>query len=316
MRSGAERLIDGLLEATIVGSFTLVGPAVRRRFAQWGDDEAMSPGSLDGEVVVVTGGTSGLGRAAAVMLGRLGAAVEVVGRDVERGEQVVADLDDVGATGRMRHADLADNDSVRELVDALAADHGRIRAVVHSAGALLPERRLNGAGVEITWASMVVGPHLLTRLLADRLDRAVWVSSGGMYAQAVDLDDLSWERRQWSGSKAYAQAKRAQVDLVAEAAERGESPLQVAMHPGWADTPGVEASLPGFRKVMGPLLRTPECGADTIVWLTAASGERLDPGAFYLDRRPRGTVRWPGTATSTADRVLLRSIVDTQAALT
>ena len=119
----------------------------------------------------------------------------------------------------------------------------------------------------------------------------------------------------WNGSKAYAQAKRAQIDLVAEATERGEGPIQVAMHPGWADTPGVASSLPGFHRVMGPLLRNPDEGADTATWLCALPLDQLVPGAFYLDRHPRSTVRLPGTGTSPADRALLRSIVDVQAGL-
>jgi hypothetical protein len=141
------------------------------------------------------------------------------------------------------------------------------------------------------------------------------MSSGGMYLQALDLDDWSWARRSWDGTRAYAQAKRAQIDLVAEATERGEAPLQVAMHPGWADTPGVTDSLPGFARLMGPLLRSADEGADTAVWLAAEPRAALRAGGFYLDRRPRSTVRWPGTGTSIADRGRLRELVDEQAGL-
>jgi dehydrogenase/reductase SDR family protein 12 len=162
---------------------------------------------------------------------------------------------------------------------------------------------------------MVVAPHLLTRRLEDRLDRAIWMSSGGMYLQALDLTDWGWQRRDWNGSRAYAQAKRAQLDLVAEATNRGEGPLQVAMHPGWADTPGVDAALPGFRKVMGPLLRDADDGADTAVWLCGTDAAEIEPGGFYLDRRTRNTVRWPRTGTSGEDRRRLRDLVDDQAGL-
>ena len=101
-----------------------------------------------------------------------------------------------------------------------------------------------------------------------------------MYLQSLDLDDWSWVRRPWDGTRAYAQAKRAQVDLVVEAAERAERPLQVAMHPGWAATPGVRDSLPAFERSMRPLLRSPEEGADTEYLLV--------PGAGHLvhDERP------------------------------
>lgn len=306
------RAADATLEAAVVPSFTRIGPAVRRRLWGWQDPR---PDALTGQVVVVTGATSGLGVVIAEGVARAGATVEVVGRNPERGRDVVAGLRDRGLAATFRRADLSDLDEVRALAEGLAADHERIATVVHNAGALLPERRLTADGLEVTWATMVVGPHLLTRLLADRLDRAVWMSSGGMYLQDVDLGDLGWEDRPWNGSRVYAQAKRAQIDLVHEATERGEAPLQLAMHPGWADTPGVEAALPGFRKVMGPLLREPSAGADTAVWLTAAPAAELEPGAFYLDRRPRGTVRWFGTATSPTDRHRLRTIVDAQAAL-
>jgi dehydrogenase/reductase SDR family protein 12 len=307
------RIADATLEAGILPSFTRAGPAVRRHLWNW---QSPPSDALRGQVVVITGGSSGLGVCIAEGVGRAGATLELVGRNEEKGAGAVARLRRQGMTARFRRADVSDLAQVRRLVDELSADHDRIHALVLNAGAVLHERTVTDDGLEVTWASMVVGHHLLTRLLADRLDRAVWMSSGGMYLQAVDLDDLGWKDRPWSGTRVYAQAKRAQIDLVHEATERGEQPLQVSMHPGWADTPGVEAGIPGFRKVMGPLLRTPEDGADTAVWLIASPSEALEPGAFYLDRRPRGTVRWPGTATSPADRHRLRTIVDEQAGLT
>jgi NAD(P)-dependent dehydrogenase (short-subunit alcohol dehydrogenase family) len=238
-----------------------------------------------------------------------------VGRDHERGAQTVRRVQATGGSGRFHAADLAEIADVEALAADLRTRYDRVHAVIHNAGALLPLRQESSAGVEVTWAAMVVGPHLLTQRLADRLDRAVWMSSGGMYLQSLDLDDWGWERRPWDGTRAYAQAKRAQVDLVAQADRPPLGPLQVAMHPGWADTPGVDASLPGFKRVMGPLLRTPVEGADTAVWLTAAEAADLEPGAFYLDRRPRGTVRWPGTRSSSETRAALRALVDRQAGL-
>ena len=296
-----------------MASFTRIGPAVRRPLWGWTDP---GPRSLAGQVVVVTGATSGLGVVIAEGVARAGATVAVVGRNAERGHTVVADLRAKGFDAAFHQADLSELSDVRTLAENLINEHERIATIVHNAGALLPERCETSDGLESTWATMVVAPHLLTRLLADRLDRAIWMSSGGMYFQDVQLGDLGWEDRPWNGSRVYAQAKRAQIDLVHEATERGERPLQVAMHPGWADTPGVEAALPGFRKVMGPLLRDPKAGADTAVWLTSAPASELVPGAFYLDRRPRGTVRWPGTATSPTDRRRLRALVDAQTAQT
>jgi NAD(P)-dependent dehydrogenase (short-subunit alcohol dehydrogenase family) len=300
------RAVDALLEVAVVPSFSKIGPAVRRRTSGW---TAPPPGVLAGRTLVVTGATSGLGAQIAREVVALGASVVAVGRSQERG---LALADELPRT-RFVAVDLAELDEVRALAEELAAGPP-LHALVHNAGALLAERRTSSSGLEATWASMVVAPHLLTRRLADHVDRAIWMSSGGMYLQALDLDDWSWSQRRWDGTRAYAQAKRAQVDLVAHATELGLAPLQVAMHPGWAATPGVDDALPGFATAMGPLLRSPADGADTAVWLAATERSDLEAGAFYLDRRPRSTVRWPGTATSPADRQRLWDLVDHQAA--
>src|SRR4029079_12715740 len=131
-------------------------------------------------------------------------------------------------------------------------------------------------GSESTFATMVVGPFRLVAGLLPLLRRTgharvVAVTSGGMYAQRLRLDDLQWERQPFVGARVYAHAKRAQVALVREWARRipADEITFAAMHPGWADTPGIKAALPGFSGLLGPLLRTPGEGADTTVWLAA-----------------------------------------------
>jgi dehydrogenase/reductase SDR family protein 12 len=83
-----------------------------------------------------------------------------------------------------------------------------------------------------------------------------------------------------------------------------------AMHPGWADTPGVAKSLPTFRKVTGPALRSPDQGADTLVWLLWADEPARTSGKLWLDRRPRSTVHIPGTGTDAAERTRLWAWVE------
>ncbi len=137
-----------------------------------------------------------------------------------------------------------------------------------------------------------------------------------MYTQALPLDDLGFERGAFSGPRAYARAKRAQVALVREWARRlaaaGSDVAINAMHPGWADTPGLADTLPGFYRVMGPLLRTPAEGMDTIVWLAAAPEAAAAGGRLFLDRRPRPFDRIPSTRLSPADR---RGLWDSVAAI-
>ncbi len=121
--------------------------------------------------------------------------------------------------------------------------------------------------------------------------RIINVSSGGMYLRRLRVEDLQSAQGRFDGAAVYARSKRAEVVLTELFAERlHAAPVAVhAMHPGWADTPGLQASLPGFSRLVRPLLRTPEQGADTIVWLGAAAEPGRSSGRFWHDRRARPT---------------------------
>jgi NAD(P)-dependent dehydrogenase (short-subunit alcohol dehydrogenase family) len=137
--------------------------------------------------------------------------------------------------------------------------------------------------------------------------RVIAVTSGGQYAQRLDLDDLQNAAPPYSGTRAYARAKRAQVSLIREWSRRvGPGGVRFdSMHPGWADTPGLAESLPTFTKVMRPILRTPAEGIDTLVWLAAGGGRHAPRGSLWLDRRPRPFDRVPATRLSREDRARL-----------
>jgi dehydrogenase/reductase SDR family member 12 len=167
---------------------------------------------------------------------------------------------------------------------------------------------------------MVLGPfvlvsRLLPALAAAPAARIVAVTSGGMYVQRLPLDDLEFKQGAYDGTRAYARAKRAQVALVREWARRlgGRGITVNAMHPGWADTPGLEAALPGFSRLVGPCLRTPAEGADTILWLAASLEAAGRTGRLFLDRRERPFDRLPSTRLDAADR---RCLWDQVVALT
>jgi NAD(P)-dependent dehydrogenase (short-subunit alcohol dehydrogenase family) len=301
----AANLVDAVLEAPIAPSFTRLGLDLRRRMYHWRDLDSYD---LSGRVVVVTGATSGLGRAAAEQLARDRATVIVVGRHPEKTATVVAELRRVTGHPGVDAviADLTDFDSVRRAASEILGRHDRLDVLIHNAGALTSRRVDAPDGTEATIAGQVVGPFLLTCLLRERLvasapARVITVSSGGMYAAASTVDGLQMEPGDYHGSKQYALAKRAQVTLNEMWAERIDRRSVVfhAMHPGWADTPGVEASLPTFRRIVGPLLRDAEGGADTMVWLAADDGDPLaTTGGFWLDRRLRPIHRLPSTRRS------------------
>jgi dehydrogenase/reductase SDR family member 12 len=307
-------LLDGLLELSVVGSFSRTGFLARRRLFGWTD---LPAGSMRDRTVLITGPTSGLGRAMARRLAALGARIVLVGRDLGRLETVRHEL--TAAHGADRAvavaADMSSLASVRAAVDQIAASEPRLDIVIDNAGAIFGERTTTPDGLEATFATMVAGPFALIAGLLPVLRRTgharvIAVSSGGMYAQRLDLGDLAWERRPWNGTRAYAAAKRAQVALVREWARR-VPPTEVtfsAMHPGWAATPGLAASLPAFAELMGPLLRTADEGADTAVWL--ADEDSTDhTGRLFLDRRSRPFDRAPQTRLSAADRRRLWDLV-------
>jgi dehydrogenase/reductase SDR family protein 12 len=291
------RAIDAVLETTVVGSFTKVGYEARRRMYDWPDLDSLD---MTGATVVITGGNSGLGLVTAKTLVRIGASVRIVARDAARGAAAVAELDGLGgAPAGLYVADLSSLDDVRRLALELRERESRLDVLVHNAGALLAERTESADGHEMTFATMVLGPLLLTRELLPLMRatpggaRVLWISSGGMYTQSLDVDALEMGDDVYSGTTAYARAKRAQVVLAQEWGKRlREDRIAVhAMHPGWADTPGLETGLPGFRTLLGPILRSPEEGADTIVWLAAAEEPGRLTGKFWLDRAPRSTTK-------------------------
>ena len=193
--------------------------------------------------------------------------------------------------------------------ERLLAGGEPVHVLVHNAGVLPPERRETAEGFELTFATNVLGPHLLTRLLRERLvasapARVLFVSSGGMYLQKLDVDDLQSRRGEFDGPAAYSRSKRAEVALTERWAEElaGTGVVVHAMHPGWADTPGIKSSIPTFQRVMRPLLRTPEQGADTIVWLAAAEEPATVTGRFWCDRHVRTTHRLSRTRETAEER--------------
>jgi len=305
---------DSLLELTVAPSFSRVGYLARRRMFDW----QPLPGAA-GKVVVVTGATSGLGRAAATELSAHGALVTIVGRDQRRTE-VSADqiAESTGNKVATVIADMSDLTGVKAAAEQIAT-YPRLDALIHNAGALLNEYTQAVGGHEMTFSAHVLGPHLMTNTLLPLLaatdgSRVITVTSGGMYAEKLNMDAVEMGREGYDGVRAYARAKRAQVVLNQQWAIRhGQESLFHATHPGWADTPGVVESLPGFHKVMGPFLRNPQQGADTMEWLATSPEPLRSNGLLWLDRAPRPTSKLPWTRTSDADAAALWELVDSLA---
>lgn len=287
--------VDAVLEFSVVGSFSRIGPAIRRPLFHWATIEGRS---VRGRVAVVTGATSGLGLECATTLSGLGARVILIVRDAQRGAETCEQI--ARATGNpdisLLVADLGDLDSVRRAALELARLPA-VHVLVHNAGALSKTLELTSDGIERTTAVHLVGPFLLTSLILDQLRvgqaRVVWVTSGGMYMEPLDVDWLESPTSKYDGVRAYARVKRAQVSLNEWWAPRLEPRgiTMTAMHPGWVNTPGLRRSLPTFSRLMAPLLRTASQGIDTILWLVTTPTSPTPAGTLWLDRRVRSPHR-------------------------
>ena len=289
---GMRSVFDTVLDRAVVPGYSSVG--YRLRQLGWADDP--EPDALKGRTVLVTGANRGIGKAIAAGLARLGATVLLTVRDRESGERAREEIvaADSGADVQVEVCDVSDLGAIRAFAADLTSRVPTLDVLIHNAGVLPATRTETGEGHEVTLATHVLGPVLLTECLLPILaksddPRVILMSSGGMYTQALPADDPEYRAGRYSGATAYARTKRIQVALTPILARRwaAQHVRVYSMHPGWADTPGVAASLPGFRRLTGPILRTPEQGADTAVWL-AATNPAQPTGRFWHDRRPRG----------------------------
>lgn len=258
---------------------------------------------LDGKTAVVTGPTSGLGLSAACELARLGAHLILLGRDNQRlaaAAETISDTAGVPSSSVTIYcADLASLAETAAAAAAICKHTPQIDILINNAGALYDHRQESPDGNELSLAVNLLAPALLTEHLGPSLcptSRIINVVSGGLYLQSLHLDDMQFQRTEFSGTKAYARAKRALLTLTQHAAPHADY-LSFAMHPGWADTPGVAKSLPAFRQKLLSQLRDNRMGADTMVWLASDPGlSRQHCGLLWFDRRPQPAAIIPGSA--------------------
>src|SRR3954454_3262300 len=191
--------------------------------------------SLDGRTVVITGATSGIGRAAATELAKAGAQVVMGVRNTQRGEEVAATMD---GRGEVRHLDLTDLNTVRAFANTWEGD---IDVLIDNAGVMaVPEGRTKD-GFETQIGTNHLGHFALTGLLLPHVrDRVVVLSSGAHRMGKIDLEDLNWERRTYRRWPAYGQSKLANLLFMFELQRRlsasGSRVRAVAAHPGYAST--------------------------------------------------------------------------------
>ena len=251
---------------------------------------------MKGTVCVVTGATSGIGRAAATALAKLGATVVMVGRDRGRTEAAAAQIAAVTASPpRTEIADLASLEQVRGLAGRLAGLE-RIDVLINNAGLVLGERRLTPDGLEHVFALNHLAPFLLTNLLLPTLTasapaRVITVTSDAHSAARLDLTDPNLEHG-WDSWRSYANSKLANILFTRELARRldGTGVTANCAHPGVVRTGFGRESRPLLKlgiTIARPFMLSPERGADTIVYLASSPDVAGQTGGYYVKRQRR-----------------------------
>jgi NAD(P)-dependent dehydrogenase (short-subunit alcohol dehydrogenase family) len=252
---------------------------------------------MHGQVCVVTGATSGIGKAAAAALARQGAEIIVVGRDPGRAEATAAAIQADGAPPpKVEIADLARLDQVRALAGRLNQTLDRIDVLINNAGLVLNERQVTPDGYEHVFAVNHLAPFLLTNLLRPKLTasapaRVITVSSDAHTAARLDLDDPNLEHG-WSSWRSYSNSKLANILFTRELAGRldGTGLTANCLHPGVVRTGFGRDARPLMRvgiTIAKPFMLSPERGADTTVYLASSPDVAAKTGGYYVKRQLR-----------------------------
>ena len=258
-----------------------------------------SAGPMAGKAVLVTGGTSGIGRATAVGVATMGARVAITGRDLERADEAADEIREAG--GRpvdVFIADMSSQSEVRRLAGEVLQRLPRIDVLVNNVGGFWNTRHVTADGLERTFALNHLAPFLLTNLLLGRLRssapaRVVTVSSNAQAWGRINFTDLQGESS-YSGSRAYNQSKLANVMFTYELARklRGSGVTANALHPGvvhtsfGAEDPGGIQRMPGFALVLR-FLKTPDQGAVTSIRLASSADLEHVSGQYFANSKPR-----------------------------
>lgn len=259
---------------------------------------------------IVTGANSGLGFETTKRLLQMNANVIIVCRNKDRMSEAIQEFQkEKGAVHPLEY-DLSDLSIVNSLKDDILKISHSIECIIHNAGALFDDKKLSPQNYETSFALMTLVPFKLSQALLPNLKKQIFVASGGMYGASQNLDDYNFDKREFNGVKAYAENKRNQVDLAKLFSEKYPEVQSFSMHPGWVDTPGLRKSLPGFSKIIGPLLRTYYQGCDTTIYL-AVENIKTGEGEFWFDRRttPKQLFK-NGKATNSKDREKLWELLD------
>jgi len=290
---GGNYSLPGTIGFQTSGLYNFTQSGFIRRSKEWNPKDLEV--DLTGKVHIVTGANSGLGFVVAKELAKRNANVIMLCRDRKKGQDALEALKKETGSEKieLKIVDLSIPSQIHDFASEFLKTGNRLDVLINSAGVLLHKRTETSDGIEVTFATHVLGSFLLTEYLLPALQksapsRVVTVTSGGMYPFKM-TDDYQNEKGHYDGLVSYGRAKRIQVYL-AEYWTKKYSNTGITfntVHPGWARTPATKEALPGWFDKLN--LRTPEQGADTILWLAVAPHLTKESGQMWFDREPQKT---------------------------
>lgn len=261
--------------------------------------------ALDGRIALVTGATGGIGKAVAKALARDGATVAVVGRTQQRAEEAVQDIQASvpGAKLEALACDLSSPTSIRSAVEEFLTRRHELHVLVNAAGVFRKERHVTPDGLELTFATNVMGYFLMTLLLEEALKRGAATGGArvvnitsrygnGPFAAKLDFDDLQTAEGKYSYFRSTPPTMLARVLLTQEFAERlrGTGVVVNAVHPGLVKQTALLQDIGGpFRWITDTIGKPAEEGADTAVWLATSDEPATVTGRLWAKRKPLPT---------------------------
>jgi NAD(P)-dependent dehydrogenase (short-subunit alcohol dehydrogenase family) len=252
----------------------------------------MSSVNMNGKICLVTGGNSGIGKASAVGLAKMGATVVVVSRNKEKGETALTDIIAKGGNKNVEliQADMSSQDSIHKLAEEFRTRHEKLHVLINNAGVYLTRRTTTENGLETTFATNYIGPFLLTSLLLDILkasapSRIVNVTSDAHNGANIHFEDLQGEKR-FSGWQAYGQSKLAMILFTHELAKKleGTGVTVNSAHPGVVRTNFAKNNggivMLGFR-FLGIFFISPESSAKRILYVATSPDLEGVTGKYF-----------------------------------
>ena len=252
---------------------------------------------MKNKVVIITGANRGIGKEAAKEIAKIGAKVYMACRSLdsanEAKEEIIKETKNENVL--VKHLDLASADSIINFAKQFKKEEPKLDVLINNAGISSGSKKLNDAGVELTFAINVLGHHYLTKLLIDLLEKSSpsrIINVASEYAGGLDLNDINYDKRSYGTTAAYKQSKQANRMLTREWAKRvvDKNISIYSMTPGWVPNTDLFREQSAFNKVVIKTVgavggRSVEQGADTIVWLASSDKIEGSNGGFFKDRK-------------------------------